>query len=110
MSGVSTANGRLNPRAFQALRNVEVVLMTPILTTEAFAALGAPNLVYVRPVSAAEILASVPSEQVQGFALTPDQTLYAVHRADGERLAVLTDRDSAVAAALAHELAPVSVH
>ena len=27
-----------------------------------------------------------------------------------ERLAVLTDRDSAVAAALAHELAPVSVH
>ena len=27
-----------------------------------------------------------------------------------KRLAVLTDRDSAVAAALAHELAPVSVH
>jgi hypothetical protein len=104
------SNGRLNQRPFEALRTVEVVLMTPILTTEAFAALGAPNLVYVRPVSAAEILASVPSEQVEGFALTPDQTLYAVHRADGERLAVLTDRDSAVAAALAHELAPVSVH
>jgi hypothetical protein len=33
-----------------------------------------------------------------------------VHRADGERLAVLTDKESAVAAALAHELAPVSVH
>ena len=31
-----------------------------------------------------------------------------MHRADGERLAVSTDRDSAVAAALAHELAPVS--
>ena len=59
---------------------------------------------------AAEILASVPSAQIQGFELAPDQTLYAVHRADGERLAVLTDRDSAVAAALAHELAPVSVH
>ena len=39
-----------------------------------------------------------------------DQTLYAVHRADGERLAVMMDRNSAVAAALAHELAPVSVH
>jgi hypothetical protein len=89
---------------------MEVVLMTPILTTEAFAALGAPNLVYVRPVSAAEILASVPTDQVQGFELNPAQTLYAVHRADGERLAVMTDRDSAVAAALAHELAPVSVH
>ena len=29
-------------------------MMTPILSTEAFAALGGPNLVYVRPVSAAE--------------------------------------------------------
>ena len=84
--------------------------MTPVLTIEAFADLGAPHLVYVRPVKAAEILASVPSSQVQGFDLDPEQTLYAVHRADGERLAVLTDRDSAVAAALAHELAPVSVH
>ena len=84
--------------------------MTPVLSIEAFAALGAPDLVYVRPVTGAEILASVPTAQVKGFELTPDQTLYVVHRADGERLAVLTDRDSAVAAALAHELAPVSVH
>jgi hypothetical protein len=110
MSDVSAENGRLNRRPFEALRITEVVMMTPILSTEAFAALGGPNLVYVRPVSAAEILASVPSAQVQGFELAPDQTLYAVHRADGERLAVLTDRDSAMAAALAHELAPVSVH
>jgi hypothetical protein len=84
--------------------------MTPVLSTEAFAALGGPNLVYVRPVSAAEILASVPSAQIQGFELDPDQTLYAVHRADGERLAVLTDKDSALAAAHAHELVAVSVH
>src|SRR3954466_15361793 len=73
---------------------MEVGMMTPVLTTEAFAALGAPNLVYVRPVSGAEILASVPSAQIQGFELSPEQTLYAVHRADGERLAVLTDKDS----------------
>jgi hypothetical protein len=33
-----------------------------------------------------------------------------VCRADGERLAVMIDRDTAIAAALAHELAPVSVH
>ena len=83
--------------------------MTPILSTEAFAALGAPDLVYVRPVKAAEILASVPA-QTATLELDPEQTLYAVHRADGERLAVLTDRDTAMAAALAHELAPVSVH
>lgn len=85
--------------------------MTPqLLTKEAFAALGAPDLVYVRPITAAEILADTPADALQGFSLSPTQTLYAVHRADGERLAVLTDRDSAVAAALAHELAPVSVH
>lgn len=84
--------------------------MTPNLTTEAFAALGAPDLVYVRPIKAAEIIASTPTGQIQSFDLDPDQILYAVHRADGERLAVLTDKDSAVAAALAHELAPVSVH
>jgi hypothetical protein len=84
--------------------------MTPHLTTEAFAALGAPNLVYIRPIAAREVLGSQPVEVVKGFALDPDQTLYAVHRADGERLAVLTDRESAMAAALANELAPVSVH
>ncbi|WP_309645277.1 DUF1150 domain-containing protein [Phenylobacterium sp.] len=84
--------------------------MTPNLTTEAFAALGGPDLVYVRPIKASEIIASTPTAQIQGFDLHPDQTLYAVHRADGERLAVLTDKESAMAAALAHELAPVSVH
>jgi hypothetical protein len=84
--------------------------MTPNFTTEDFAALGAPSLVYVRPVKAKDILGSEPVEAARGFSLDPDQTLYAVHRADGARLAVLTDRDSAIAAALAHELAPVSVH
>ncbi|MDP2010715.1 MAG: DUF1150 family protein, partial [Phenylobacterium sp.] len=73
-------------------------------------ALGGPDLVYVRPIKASEILASTPAAQIEGFKLDPEQTLYAVHRADGERLAVMTDKDSAVAAALAHELAPVSVH
>ena len=84
--------------------------MTPSFTTEAFAALGGPNLVYVRPVKAKEILGATPAEAAKGISLDPDQTLYAVHRADGASLAVLTDRDSAIAAALAHELAPVSVH
>ena len=88
--------------------------MTPVfateLTTEAFAALGGPDLVYVRPIKAAEILADTPVDQIRGFDLDPNQTLYAVCRADGARLAVMGDKDSAVAAALAHELAPVSVH
>ena len=85
-------------------------MITSHLTAEAFAALGAPDLVYVRPVKAAEIMADAPVDQVRGFDLQPEQTLYAVHRADGARLAVLGDKPSAIAAALAHELAPVSVH
>lgn len=87
--------------------------MTPQtqLTREAFAALGAPDLVYVRPIKAAELMGGgAKVKAVEGFELDPEQTLYAVHRADGARLAVLTDRDAAMAAALAHELAPVSVH
>ena len=71
--------GALNPRPFGALSLMEVVMMTPVLTTEAFAALGAPNLVYVRPIKAAEILANTPAAQIQSFELDPDQTLYAVH-------------------------------
>jgi hypothetical protein len=86
--------------------------MTPaiensVFTNEAFAALGAPNLVYVRPIKAAEVLDDAEPEMQE--MLDPEQTLYAVHRADGARLAVLTDKDAAVAAALAHELAPVMI-
>jgi hypothetical protein len=85
--------------------------MTPHhLSNEAFAALGAPDLVYMRRVKGAEILADTPVEHMQGFQIDPDQDLYALHGADGSRLAVMTDRDTALAAAQAHELAVVSVH
>jgi len=85
--------------------------MTPVhLSPEAFAALGAPDLVYVRPVSGAEILAHTPVEDFRGFPIDPDQILYALHGADGARLAVMTDKATALAAAHAHELAIVSLH
>lgn len=82
-------------------------MLTHSLSKEAFAALGGPDLVYVREIKAREI---IDHDNHETLDLDPDQTLYALHRADGERLAVLTDRSSAFAAALAHELAPVSVH
>lgn len=85
-------------------------MMTHSLTNEAFAALGGPDLVYVREVKAKEVLSGAFSETIESYSLDPDQTLFALHRADGARLAVLADRDSAYAAALAHELVPVSVH
>jgi hypothetical protein len=85
--------------------------MTPArLSPEAFAALGAPELVYVRPVTGAEIMADTPIETIRGFDIAPDQILYALHGADGSRLAIMGDKASAVAAAQAHELAVVSVH
>ena len=56
------------------------------------------------------MLADTPIPQAKGLALDPEMTLYAVHGADGERLAVMMDRETAFAAAVAHELEPVSVH
>ena len=85
-------------------------MMTPNLTTEAFAALGAPDLVYVRAIRASDVLEDVRVETAADIEIDPDQILYAVHGADGERLAVMLDRETAFAAAAAHELEPVSVH
>lgn len=84
--------------------------MTPLLSKDAFAALGAPGLVYVREIKAREVLAGQPLHLVREFSVDPDQTLYALHAADGARLAVLEDRDQAITVALANSLAPVSVH
>ena len=81
-----------------------------MMTKEDFAGLGAPVLVYVREISAADVLADAPLADVRGLEIDPDRILYAVHGADGERLAVMLDRETAFAAAVAHELAPVSVH
>ena len=84
--------------------------MAPEFTTEAFAALGGPQLVYVRPVKAAEVMCQTPTLIAGDISVTSDQILYAVYRANGERLALLLDRDSAIAAALANHMAPVAVH
>ncbi len=89
--------------------------MTRTLNEAAFAALGAPNLVYVRETTLADLLGSTPLAEVQGFEIEgveipADQTVFSVHGADGVRLAVVTDRVTAYAAARAHALTPVSVH
>lgn len=84
--------------------------MTPLLSTKDFAELGAPNLVYVRPLKVRDISGGQPVQAGLGVKLSPDQILYGVYGADGERLAVMLERDEAIAAAVAHELSPVSVH
>ncbi|KQY80525.1 DUF1150 family protein [Brevundimonas sp. Root1423] len=86
--------------------------MTPMMmmTKEDFRGLGAPDLVYVREIRASDVLADVVPEESKGLKIDPKATLFAVHAADGERLAVMMDRETAFAAAVAHELEPVSVH
>lgn len=83
--------------------------MTPVMTNKDFAGLGAPDLVYVRAIRASDVMEDAHIE-AQGVEIDPEQILYAVHGADGERLAVMLDRETAFAAAAAHELEPVSVH
>lgn len=84
--------------------------MTPVLTPQDFARLGAPVLVYVREVKASAVIGSTRVEGPDGIAINPDQTLYALHGADGSPLAVLIDRDTALAAAVQQDWTPVSVH
>ncbi|MDO9608723.1 MAG: DUF1150 family protein, partial [Brevundimonas sp.] len=75
--------------------------MTPMMMTkEDFAGLGAPDLVYVREVKASDLLEE--AVEMKDIDFDPNQSLYAVHSADGERLAVMLDRDTAFAAAVAH--------
>ncbi len=85
--------------------------MTPtIMTKEDFKGLGAPDLVYVREIRASDVMADAAVTIDKRLSIDPEAVLYAVHGADGERLAVMIDRETAFAAAVAHELEPVSVH
>ena len=62
------------------------------------------RLVYVRPVE----VSSLP-EDLQEQAPDVDQ-IYAVHSADGERIALVKDRELAFVLARQNDFAPVNVH
>ncbi|MEM8987983.1 MAG: DUF1150 domain-containing protein [Pseudomonadota bacterium] len=80
-----------------------------VMSDDALAALGAPNMVYVRQVAAADVADDLEGEDEN--ILTPgSQTLYAVHAANGDRLALVSDRETAFVAARQYEMEPVSVH
>jgi hypothetical protein len=65
---------------------------------------GDSQIVYVRPVTVADL----PDDLRQQIGAV--ETVYSVHRPDGERLALVHDRDLAFLLARQHDLAPVSVH
>lgn len=77
------------------------------MTPEALATLGAPHIVYIRPVGSDELKA----EHVAGADAIPSGAiLYAVHTADGTRVAILDNREAAFIAARQNDMIPVSVH
>lgn len=62
------------------------------------------RIVYIRPVNVADLPAEV---QAQAGGLT---TIYALHDAGGDRLALVRDREMAFAIARQNDLAAVNVH
>ncbi|AKO98007.1 MAG: DUF1150 family protein [Marinovum algicola] len=62
------------------------------------------NIVYVKPVAVADLPEEI-RDQAHGA-----ETLYAVHREDGEQLALVADRKLAFVLARQHDMAPVAVH
>ncbi len=62
------------------------------------------RIVYVRSVEAADLPEEM-QEQVAG-----QEQLYAVHSEDGQRLAVVADRNLAFVLARQNDFAPVTVH
>ncbi|MEM8772393.1 MAG: DUF1150 family protein [Pseudomonadota bacterium] len=78
---------------------------------EGFAAVDPKKLVYIRPIAASDVMDDL--EDALGdidSAIEGDAILYSVHDADGERLALVGDRELAFAAARQYEMTPVSVH
>lgn len=81
------------------------------MSAREFAELGGRKLVYVRAVLARDVLDDLVDEEGDLIVDVPETaTLYSVHAADGERIALVGDRDLAFAAARQHEMNPVSVH
>jgi hypothetical protein len=62
------------------------------------------QIVYIRPVQVADLPAPIRA-QAEGL-----ETIWAVHRPDGERVALVRDRGLAFALARQNDMAPVSAH
>lgn len=71
-----------------------------------FAALGAPKIVYVREIDTDDVRQVVGQEAE----IPADARFFAVHAADGTRMAIVDSRDTAFAGARQYDLEPVSVH
>ncbi|MEL6791362.1 MAG: DUF1150 family protein [Pseudomonadota bacterium] len=83
----------------------------PVISPKELAEMGGRKLVYIRPVIAADVAEHLMDDDgFTAFDLPDDATLYSVHAADGERIALVGDLDLAFAAARQQEMNPVNVH
>ncbi len=69
-----------------------------------FQSLSDQQIVYVRPVLVSDLPAEIQTQA------GPAKEVYAVHNADGERLALVANRSLAFALARQNDLTPVTVH
>ncbi len=69
-----------------------------------FGDVSTDTTVYIRPVPTSTLPHEI-REQIPGV-----ETMYAVHDADGERLALVRERALAFSLARQNEMTPVSVH
>lgn len=81
------------------------------LSRRELAELGGRKLVYIRAVIARDVMEDLRDEDGDiNFDVRDEDVLYSVHSAEGERIALVGDRDLAFAAARQYEMNPVSVH
>lgn len=62
------------------------------------------DLVYIKTVAVTELPLDLQRQ------IGPDKTLYAVHKADGERVAVVENRALAYSLARDNDLTPMTLH
>lgn len=81
------------------------------ISREELAEYGGRRLVYVRSVVVRDVWDELDEGDDSSLFDIPDDTIvYSVHAANGDRLALVGDRDIAFAAARQQEMNPVSVH
>jgi len=76
------------------------------LTPDAMAEIGLQTHVYVRPVQAHDLAAEIEGQ----IDVPADTWLFAVHAANGVRLAIVDSHDGAFDGARAYGYEPLSVH
>ena len=69
-----------------------------------FSHLDTDDLVYIKTVAVTELPLDLQRQ------VGPDKTLYAVHKSDGERVAVVENRALAYSLARDHDLTPMTLH